>query len=69
MRIPFYRFAGSTLDTFAARPFKCPHCKRTVVGETRTFCTHCRESFDDVADRWQGSPRNDVIDHDSCHWH
>ena len=33
-------------------PSHCQHCKKLVVGETRSFCLECRETFTKADNRW-----------------
>jgi len=43
---------GCALSIVMDAPTICPDCKKLVVGEARTFCLKCLESFDDVNSRW-----------------
>ncbi len=37
------------------KPSHCPYCKKFIVGETRSFCRHCNEVFDNSTSRWHNT--------------
>jgi phage FluMu protein Com len=33
-------------------PTHCPHCKKVMLGEVRSFCAHCNEILEECDSRW-----------------
>jgi len=33
-------------------PTHCPHCKKIMLGEVRSFCAHCNEILEEYDSRW-----------------
>ena len=54
---------------FRPEPTHCLFCKKMIVGEIRSFCTHCKEFFPEVEDRWFSTTRHGVLDTDHCTIH
>jgi hypothetical protein len=41
-------YAGMATDL----PTHCPHCKKVMLGEVRSFCAHCNEILEECDSRW-----------------